>query len=217
MSDELEKLKADWQRQETGISELRGRLDLLISQGRSKLAAAVVGTVVGIAIGIGYAVVAWCWHDVLFALSAVAMLVLFPCQMIPTLRLSRRILHFPDRTPEGTLRYAVTRLTLSMRLLRSGRLGVTTLAGLAAVVWAAVAVGLIPAHRYPPVVIPVLTGAWLFAALISTFTNIAQQRKFRRELAAAERMLAEFLAARQADLAEGGPEAPSSAEDSSGN
>jgi hypothetical protein len=206
MSDEIEKLKADWQRQNTGIAELRGRLDLLNLQGRRQLAAAVMATGVGIAAGIGYAVAAWLTRDVVFALAAFVMLVLYPWQVIPALRLNRRMLVFPDRTPEGTLRYAVTRLTLNMRLLRNGYLVVAMFAGLAVAIGIAAAAGL--TRPYPPVVVPILTGTFLLCAFIVTLTTRWQLRRVRRELAAGERMLAEFLAAQQADLAGENPQSP---------
>lgn len=198
MTDELAELKADWRRQATDIEQLRNRLDGLRSRTRRRLLVQRISLSCGLLVGIAYAGLAWWWHDLLFALSALTLLADLYLFSGPALRLRRRSLDFQDRTPEGTLRYAVTRQVLIIRYLRLMFASSASLAVLSVVTWGAVAAGWV---RYPLLLIIFITAVWLLAAGISAFSASRQLRRARADLAYGEQMLASFLEARQADLA----------------
>lgn len=193
--DELGALKADWRRQDTRIDALSRELEGVRRGTRMVLALEILLTLAGILLGCFYAVAAWRDHDVLFALSAWMLLVVVPPLAIPGLLLRHRSLDFPDRTPEGTLRYALQRLKLASRILRMQQVGNATLLAFVACVWASAALGWIP-RRYPLVT---LTVVWLLSVLAAELWCRRRLRHHAVESARCSQLLASFRIARQAE------------------
>jgi hypothetical protein len=123
------------------------------------------------------------------------LLVVVPVFAIPGMRLRHRSLDFTDRTPEGTLRYALARLSLAGRILRMMYSAAAALLTFVAAVWLGAAAGWIP-RRYPLVTFTVV---WLLSALASFLWCKWRLRRNAVEAARCEHLLATFLAARDED------------------
>src|SRR5579864_216789 len=121
MTDDLVgELKADWQRQDVEVVAVKQRLKRWRSFAYLIVAADVAGALLALAAGIGFAVIAWRRNDLLFGLSAFTLLVTYPPLVIRAFRERRRSLRWADRTPEGTLRYALTRTRAIDTILKIG-------------------------------------------------------------------------------------------------
>jgi hypothetical protein len=195
MTEELAELKADWRRQDTRIDALRARLEGVRLRTRIVLALEILLTLLGVATGLFYATLAWRGRDLLFAMSALMLLVVVPVFAIPGMRLRHRSLHFPDRTPEGTLRYALARLNLEGRILRMMDPAGAALLAFVAAVWVGAGAGWIP-RRYP---LGVLTVVWLLSALASFLWCRWRLQRNAAESARCGQLLADFVAARTLD------------------
>jgi len=195
MTDELAALKADWRRQDTRIDALRTQLEGVRLRTRIVLALEILLTLLGVAVGVFYVVLAWRLRDLLFAMSALMLLVVVPFFAIPGMRLRHRSLDFPDRTPEGTLHYALARLNLADRVLRMMYPGGAALLAFVAALWIGAAAGWVP-RRDP---LAILTLVWLLSALASFLWVKWRLQRNAAESARCEQLLAAFLAAQDED------------------
>jgi hypothetical protein len=98
----MDDLKTDWQRQELEVDELQLRLRASRWRTRLVLVLEILWTLFGLVMGLLYAVIAWRWRDLLFALSALTILLIVPPFFVELLLLRLRSLGWVDRTPEGT-------------------------------------------------------------------------------------------------------------------
>jgi hypothetical protein len=189
MTDDLVgELKADWQRQDVEIVAVKQRLTRWRSRAYLILAADVVGALLALAVGTGFAAIAWKSHDLLFGLSAFTLLVVCPPFIVGVFRERLRSLKWTDRTPEGTLRYALTRTRAIDQILRIGYWSSVVLLSFVALVWACVAAGFI-SRRYPLIF---MTVVWIAAALVAMLWAKWRMRRTALERAHCERLLSKF-------------------------
>lgn len=189
MTDDLVgELKADWQRQDVEVVAVKQRLKRWRSFAYLIVAADIAGALLALAVGIGFAVIAWRRNDLLFGLSAFTLLVTYPPLVIRVFRERRRSLRWADRTPEGTLRYALTRTRAIDKILKIGYWNGVVLLCFVASVWICVLAGFI-SRRYPLVFMSVI---WIAAALGAMLWAHWRMRRNALERAHCERLLGKF-------------------------
>lgn len=189
MTDDLVgELKADWQRQDVEIAAVKRRLKRSRSLAYLIVAAEIVGALAALAAGVAFAVIAWSRYDLLFGLSAFTLLVAYPPFVIGIFRERHRSLRWVDRTPEGTLRYALTRTRATDKILMIGYWNGILLLGFVALVWVCVLAGLI-SRRYPLVVMSVV---WIVSAVAAILWAKWRMRRTALERAHCERLLSKF-------------------------
>ena len=130
----LESLKADWDRQALDATLLQLRCRRWVPH--AWLAADIIGAVVMAAFGLGFAVVAATSKDLLFALSAGALLAVGLPMVVASVRTRLRSLKWNDQTPEGVLKSTLARLAATRRILKLGRGSAYCLFALVVAVWA---------------------------------------------------------------------------------
>lgn len=190
MSDELlEDLKADWRYQQVPIEKLRRRLQRIRWQTRVVMVIETMMTLLGLIVGVHFAVVAWQRRDLLFALSALSLLLVCVPLAIEVYRTRRRSLHWADRTPEGTLRYALTRLHLTRQILLMQYCQGVALLLLVAVVWASAHLGYIAHDRS----LGALLGIWIAAAFATLLWSRWRMRRVDTEYATCQKLLDSFM------------------------
>ena len=198
MTDDLDELKADWQRQQIDIERLRQRQGRARAWIRFVLVSEVALTLVAIAVGAVYAWFAWRWHDLLFAVAALVMLLVPPPFALYALRLRRRSLDWADRTPEGTLRYTLQRLQLTARTVRLGYWGGWLLLAITVVYWVIALMGW-TSPRYPPGFLRLFLGfisaVWIVSAIGAFTWSTWRLRQINAEHASCERLLETFMQA----------------------
>jgi hypothetical protein len=189
--DFVESLKADWtgQAAEARLDQLRRRRWLP----HVLLSLDILGGAIMAAAGVAYALVALRSGDVLFGLSAVAMLVFGLPLVVAAVRVRWRNLSWNDETPEGVLRSTVRRLHASERSLRLGRGGAWTLFALVIAVWAADLAGQV---REPWTILAVITLIWALSGALMLVWVRWRLDRIVRERAGCEALLQQFEQAR---------------------
>ena len=161
MSDDvLDELKSDWRGQEAPLEVLGRRLHRSRVWTTLALAIELAMTVGGVLAGLWFAVVAWRLRDPFFGLSALTLLFICPLFSLELYRLRWRSLNWADRTPEGTLRYALARVRLARSILHLQTWSGLALLLFVGAVWGGVFMGWI-SRRYP---LWTLTVVWASAA-----------------------------------------------------
>lgn len=155
-----------------------------------------VAALLALGAGIVFIIVAWRTHDWLFGLSAVTLLSVCPPCAISLIRARQLSANWNDKTPEGTLQYALARTLAISKILKIEFWNGIALLCFVASVWLCVWAGLI-SHRYPLVL---LTGIWIIAAVTALLW--VKWRAPRNELdrQQCERLLAKFQEAKDAQL-----------------
>jgi hypothetical protein len=188
IDDPLAELRADWNRQDADIVAIarnalrwRRRTSLLI-------VVDILAGALALGAGILFAVIALKAHDWLFGLSAFTLLFACPPCVISLIRARRSTLSLEDKTPEGTLRYALRHTRAVGKILTIQVWNGVALLCLVAAVWLCVWGGLISRH-YPVVL---LSGIWIAAAVVALLW--AKWRKARNvlEKEQCQRLLAKF-------------------------
>ena len=195
IDDPLAELRTDWNRQDADIVAIahnapqwRRRTSLLI----------VVDVLAGsLALGAGllFAVLAWTTHDWLFGLSAVTLLFACPPCVISLVRARRSSLRWEDKTPEGTLHYALRRARAVDKILTIQFWNGIGLLGFVAVVWLCVWGGLISRH-YP---VMLLSGIWIAAAITAILWARWRMARNALEKDHCQRLIAKYQEARYLD------------------
>jgi len=194
MTDEvIDELRADWRRQEIQLDDFRRRLSRSRVRTTWVIAFELAMALIGVLAGLWYAVLAWQRRDLLFGLSALTMLVVSPPFAVEVHRLRRRSLVWADRTPEGTLRYALARIRLASRILRLQSWGGVVLLLFVGVVWAAAWMGWI-SRTYP---LGILTTVWVSAAAFTLLWSRWRLRQGDHEHETCERLLSSFAKAEE--------------------
>jgi len=194
MTDEvIDELRADWRRQEIQLDDFRRRLNRSRLRTTWVIAFELAMDLIGVLAGLWYAVLAWQFRDLLFGLSALTLLVIFPPFAIELYRLRRRSLLWVDRTPEGTLRYALARIGLARRILRLQSWSAGALLLFVGVVWAAAWMGWI-SRRYP---LRILLTVWISAAAFTLLWSRWRLRQGDHEHETCERLLSSFAKAEE--------------------
>jgi small-conductance mechanosensitive channel len=157
----LEQTDADRRRREIELDEVQRRLHRSRRRTLIVLVVEAAIAVAGVVVGVGCAIIAWQWRDLFFGVSASMLLLICPASAFAFYRLRRRSLEWADRSPEGTLRYALTRLRLARSILRMQYWGGGTLLLLVALVWVGALTGSI--SRFYP--LRLISAVWVAAAV----------------------------------------------------
>jgi len=161
IDDPIAELRADWNRQQADIAAISGNA---IRWGRRTSLLIVADILAGsLALGAGilFAVIAWKTHDWLFGLSAITLLFACPPCAISLISARRSSLSWEDKTPEGTLRYALRRALAVDKILTIQFWNGIALLCFVAAVWLCFWGGLI-SRRYP---LMLMSGIWIAAAV----------------------------------------------------
>jgi hypothetical protein len=188
MSDDfIGSLKADWDAldAEQAVVRLRRRR----WTPHAWLAADLLGAVTMVVFGLIYAALAVKFHDLLFALSAIAMLPLGLPLATAAVVMRWQSLAWEGETAEGVLRSTLRRLEATRRALRLGRAGAVVLLALAAIVWAGALADLV---REPKGVLAIITATWGLAGLAGLGWNRLRLIRVGREIAGCVALLRQF-------------------------
>jgi hypothetical protein len=187
--DPLAELRADWNRQHADIAAIahnarrwRRRVSLLI-------VADILAGSLALGVGILFAVIAWRTRDWLFGLSAVCLFLACPLCTISVIRIRRSSLSWKDKTPEGTLHFALRRTLATDKLLTIQFWNGIILLCFVAAVWLCVWAGLISRH-YP--LLMLMSGIWISAAVAALLWSKWRTARNVLEREQCQRLLAEF-------------------------
>jgi hypothetical protein len=161
IDDPLAELRADWNRQHADIAVIAGNASSWRRRATLFIVADILAASLAVGAGLSFAVIAWRTHDWLFGLSAVALLSVCPPCAISLIRTRRSSLSWKDKTPEGTLRYALRRTLAVDKILKIQIWNRIALLCFVAAVWLCVWGGLI-SHSYP---LMFMSGIWIAAAV----------------------------------------------------
>jgi hypothetical protein len=189
--DPVSEYKADWRRQDVEVEAIRQRLHRRRMLGYLNFAAGFVGSLLALATGVGYAVIAWKKRDVLFGLSALTLLIAYPPLALGAFRARRLSMIWTDRTPEGTLRYALAQSRSIDKVLRFEYWGGVVLFCFVGVVWACVLTGLV-SDRYPRALLAFMSVIWILAATAMLLWVKWRSRRNVREWDNCRELLAKF-------------------------
>jgi MFS family permease len=188
LQDPLEQGEADGARRQAQLDAVQHRLRQSRRRTLIVLFVEAAVAVIGVVIGVGCAIIAWQWRDVFFGVSALMLILVCPVCAFAFYRLRRRGLEWADRTPEGTLRYALLRLRLARSLLQMQYWGGGTLLFLVALVWVGAVTGLI--SRFYP--LRLISAIWISAAIATIAWSKWRLRRNDEEHLNCERLLAAF-------------------------
>jgi hypothetical protein len=193
--DVLAELREDWIRQQADIAAIgekalrwRRRAYLLIAM---DISAALVALGAGIAFG----VIAWRTHDWLFGLAAVTLLFACPPCAMSLIKVRRSTFNWDDKTPEGTLQYALRRTFAEDKILKIQFWNGMVLLCFVAVVWICVWAGLI--LRRPSLIL--MSGVWVAAGIAALLWARWGTVGNAREKERCHRLLAKFKDAAHLD------------------
>jgi hypothetical protein len=194
--DSLTELRADWHRQHTDVAAVADASRRWRRRAHLLIVFDVVAASLALGVGIAFIIVAWRTHDWLFGLSAVTLLSVCPPCAISLIRARRLSANWNDKTPEGTLRYALARTLAIGKTLKIEFWNGIALLCFVASVWLCVWAGLI-SRRYP---LALMSGIWIIAAVSALLW--AKWRAARNELERqqCERLLAKFQEAKGVQL-----------------
>ncbi len=185
--DFLGSIKADWDRSGADAELIRLRRRRWVPQ--ALLAADILGSIALAAFGVGFAILAARYRDLLFGLSAVVMLPIGLPLVLAGVRMRWRSLRWDDETPEGVLRSSVARLQATSKVLKLGRYAACALFALILAVWAAALAGLL---REPRAILAVITATWFVTGLMSLGWIEWRLRRVAREHSGCEALLRQF-------------------------
>jgi hypothetical protein len=186
--DFIRRLQSDWQSQGTDADKVLRRLRRHRWTPHFVLAGELLGCALAFLAGLWFA-----WmaiqddrHRVLFAISAVVMLLAAPALGVAGVMARRAGLSWDVETPESLLQVGMRRAESSLRAIRIGRWHVAIIAAFVSVLWIAEAMGLIDAVDflilYTTVCLAVSAGSW--------FWMNWREKRVRSEHAACVRLLA---------------------------
>jgi hypothetical protein len=185
IDDPLAELREDWNRQNADIAAIAGNARRWRRRASLLILADILTGSLALGVGILFAVIAWRTHDWLFGLSAITLLFACPPCAISLIRARRSNLSWEDKTPEGTLHYALRRTIAVDRILTIQFWNGIALMCFVIAVWVCVWAGLISRH-YP---LMLMSGIWIAAAVAAllwskwrTARNVVEEEQCRRLL-----------------------------------
>jgi hypothetical protein len=189
MSDDfLATLRNDWREQDSEFEAVKRRLVRARLTTHLLIVLESAWALFGIAAGCWFAWIALRTGDVLFGLSALALLLVAPPSAAALLRDRLRMLTIGSDSPEETLRGALHRLRLTDRILKIGLWNALVLVAFVAAMWLCVLAGWIPRH-YPLVL---LSAVWLTADATALLWFLWRRKRVAREHVQCERLLAQY-------------------------
>ena len=186
--DPLAELRADWHRQLVDVVAIADKSRRWRRRARLLTVADVVAALLALGTGIVFTILAWRTHDWLFGLSAVTLLFVCPPFAISLIRARRLSVDWKDRTPEGTLQYALERTLAMNKILRIEFWNGIALLCFVASVWICVWAGLISRH-YP---LLLMSGIWMATAIAALLWAKWRRARNALEREQCERLLAKY-------------------------
>jgi hypothetical protein len=184
--DFIASLKTDWTHGgEAAVLRLRRRRWIP----HALLAADLLGAVTMAVSGAVYAVLAVRDRDLLFGLSAVAMLPVGLPLIAAGVRMRWRALAWQDETSEGVLQSSLHRLQATRRVLALAGWGSAVLFALAALVWLASLAGWL---REPRPMLLLIVATWVLAGALGLAWVGWRQQGVGRQIAGCETLLRQF-------------------------
>jgi hypothetical protein len=184
-------IKKEWTEQDLQINALRRSLRLGQIYWRALSVVSIAAALLAVVAGIWFVLKAVHQRDLLYALSAFALLTAVPPAAIAEVRARREGLNWHDETPEGTIRHALRRTIITERLLRITFFNGCVLAILVVVVWGCVAVALIPNESG----LVVITAIWVGFAVGALVWVRSRRRGNRVERQRCEKLLQDYAEA----------------------
>jgi hypothetical protein len=149
MADEyLLKVREDWRRQDAAFAAVYSRLRRNRWHPPLVLALELVSSIVTLLTGLWFAWLAYKLGSLLFALSAIVLLLSTPAFALAAVVIRKDTLRWDEETPEGVLTSGLRRAHASLRAIRMGRWHVAIIAAFVAVLWITEAIGLIEARNF---------------------------------------------------------------------
>ena len=185
--DFIGSLKADWDRSGADAELLRLRRRRWAPP--ALLAADILGTILLTGFGVGFAMLAARYRDLLFGLSAFVMLPVGLPLVLAGIRIRWRSLRWDDETPEGVLRSSLGRLEATSTILKLGRWAACALFALIIAVWAVALAGLL---REPRAILAMITATWFVTGLMMLGWIEWRTRRVARERSGCEALLRQF-------------------------
>lgn len=182
-------LKQQWK--DLQITTLKRRLRYGDIYWRILSVVSVIAAVVAVVAGVWFVFKAIRQRDLLYALSAFALLAAVPPAAIAEVRARIEGSRWHDQTPEGTIRHALRRTIITDRLLQIVFFNGCVLAGLAVAVWSCVLLGLIPNQSS----LTTITAIWTGFAVGSLIWAQIRKNRNRAERQRCEKLLVEYTAA----------------------
>jgi hypothetical protein len=188
--DTLEDLKTQWRRltsdqrlleRELGRWRLRSYLTMTLELAATAMALVAGGWFLAIAVRM---------QDLFYGLSGVTLLLACPVAAAWSINLRRQGLHWSDRSPEGTLRYAVTRARTTDRILTMQRWNCIVLLGFVTLVGGCALAGWIAWTMR----IALLSCLWIAWACANAVWIKWRRQRNRREELRCEALLSEYAA-----------------------
>ena len=186
--DPLAELRADWHRQLVDVVAIADKSRRWRRRARLLTVADVVAALLALGTGIVFTILAWRTHDWLFGLSAVTLLFVCPPFAISLIRARRLSVDWKDRTPEGTLQYALEQTLAMNKILRIEFWNGIALLCFVASVWICVWAGLISRH-YP---LLLMSGIWMATAIAALLWAKWRRARNALEREQCERLLAKY-------------------------
>jgi hypothetical protein len=195
IDDSLAELRADWNRQHADIAAIAGNARRWRRRTSLLIMADIFAGSLALGAGIVFVIIAWKTHDWLFGLSAVTLLSACPPSAISLVRARRSSLSWEDKTPEGTLRYALRRALAVDKILTIQFWNGIALLCFVAAVWLCVWGGLI-SRNYP---LMLMSGIWIIAAVAALLWAKWRMARNVLEKEQCRRLLAKFQAAKHSE------------------
>jgi hypothetical protein len=195
LDNSIEELKQQWQRQQIDLGVLRHRLGHWRLKTYLMMAVDIVAALLALTAGVGFMIVAVRNHDFFYGVSGITLLAVCPVAAVGLLRARQQGLSWIDRTPEGTLRYALTRARTTERVLRIQFWNCVALLCFVGLIWLCVLAGWIPERSS----ILVMSAIWItWATGLLLWTQWRRARNLREQTHCA-RLVAKFEDAKRRD------------------
>jgi hypothetical protein len=182
--------KKEWIGQDLQIQALRRSLRLGQVYWRALSIVSAGSALVAVVAGIWFALQAIHNRDLLYALSAFALLSAVPPAAVAEVRARREGLKWYDETPEGTIRQALRRTVITERLLRITFFNGCVLTALVVVVWSCILAGLISNESR----VIAITAVWLGLGIGAMLWVRSRRRVNRYERERCEKLLRDYAA-----------------------
>jgi hypothetical protein len=190
--DPLAELRADWHRQHVDVVAMADESRRWRRRARLWIVLDAVAALFALGAGITFALSAWRTHDWLFGLSAATLLFVCPPFAISLIRTRRVSTNWRDKTPEGTLQYALARTLATNKILKIEFWNAIALLCFVASVWLCVWAGLI-SRRYP---LGFMSAVWIGSAIAALLWVKWRVPRNAMEKKQCERLLAKFQEAK---------------------
>lgn len=149
MTDEfLRDVQAQWRATPAPVTMLHARLRRTRWVPHLLLAIEVTGALGAFLVGLYYFAEALRTRELLFILSAVALLAGMPLAIAATIRIRRDSMKWEEETPDSILSVALRRVEASLKIVRLGRLGIATVTAFTLLLWLTQAIRVIDATKF---------------------------------------------------------------------